>query len=103
MICLTSSSSYRISKAPQAPSPGLFRRAKAAPARSGGGDEPRRVVIDERPILRRRFRVLRPAQRSGRREHLAGLEQRLETGEDHRPAAVELVVGVLAQLIVGDG
>jgi hypothetical protein len=53
-------------------------------------------------ISRDRLRGLRPAQRAGRREHLARLEQRFETGEDHRPAAEELSVGVLAQLIVGD-
>ena len=29
--------------------------------------------------------------------------QRLQAGEDHRPAAVELVVRALAQLVVGDG
>ena len=44
----------------------------------------------------------RVEQRAGRRQVLAGLEQRLQAGEDHRPAAVELVVGALAQLVVRD-
>ena len=34
--------------------------------------------------------ALRVHQRAGRRERLTGLQQRLEAGEDHRPAAVEL-------------
>src|SRR4051794_8992531 len=50
----------------------------------------------------RRLRVC-VAQRPGRREQLTGLEQCLEAGEDHRPAAEELVVRTLAQLVVRDG
>src|SRR5258708_1018785 len=81
---------------------------------SGGGiiaapyTEPPRAPAPPRPlrgfimISRNRFRVGQPAQRAGGREHLACLKQRLETGEDHRPAAVKLSIGVLAQLIVGD-
>ena len=46
--------------------------------------------------------ALQPAQRAGRREHLARLQQRLDAGEHHRPAAVELVVGAFAQLVVRD-
>src|SRR3989442_1661532 len=42
-------------------------------------------------------------QRSRRGEQLARLEPRLQAGEDHRPAAVELVVRALAKLVVGDG
>ena len=34
---------------------------------------------------------------------VAGLQQRLQTGQDLRPAAVELVVGLVAQLVVGHG
>src|SRR5205823_4530581 len=49
------------------------------------------------------LRSPRVAQRAGRREQLSGLEQRLQAGEDHRPAAVELAVRVLAELVVGDG
>src|SRR6185295_13225965 len=42
-------------------------------------------------------------ERAGGREQLSRFEQRLEPREDHRPAAVELVVRALAQLVVGDG
>src|ERR1700722_16652473 len=42
-------------------------------------------------------------QRAGRRELLTRLQQRLQAREDHRPAAVDLLIGTLAQLIVGDG
>ena len=42
-------------------------------------------------------------ERARRGEQLAGLEPGLQAGEDHRPAAVELVVRALAQLVVGDG
>src|SRR5438093_2787297 len=48
-------------------------------------------------------RGARIPQRPGRRELLPGLEQRLQAGEDHHPAAVELTVGPLAELVVGDG
>src|ERR1700693_4994191 len=48
-----------------------------------------------------RFRR-RVQQRSGCGEELTGLQPGLEAGEDHRPAAVDLVVGVLAQLVMGD-
>src|SRR6516162_1276394 len=47
-------------------------------------------------------RRLQITQRAGCREQLARLEQRLQPGKDHRPAAVELRVGSLAQLIVND-
>src|SRR5207248_10149305 len=40
---------------------------------------------------------------SRRGEQLAGLEQRLEPGQDHHPAAVELAVRALAELVVGHG
>src|SRR5260221_5430436 len=46
--------------------------------------------------------ALEPAQRSRRGQHFAGFQQRLESGEDHRPAAIELIVGALAQLVMGD-
>ena len=36
-------------------------------------------------------------------EQLAALQPRLEPGQDHRPAAVELVVRALTQLVVDDG
>src|SRR6266446_2491276 len=49
------------------------------------------------------FRGLRITQRARGREQLAGLEKGLEAGQDHRPAAVELAVRVLAELVVGDG
>ena len=42
-------------------------------------------------------------QRPGSVEGLAGLEERLEAGEDHRPAAVELGVGLVRQPVVDDG
>ncbi len=42
-------------------------------------------------------------QRAGRGQDVAALQPRLQAGEDHRPAAVELLVCFLAQLIVGDG
>src|SRR5712691_434507 len=42
-------------------------------------------------------------QRSRRGEQLARLQPRLQAGEDHRPAAVKLVVGAFAELVVGDG
>src|ERR1700674_3969496 len=42
-------------------------------------------------------------QRSRRGQQLARFEQCLQAGEDHRPTAVELVVGALAKLVVGDG
>src|SRR6185295_12956799 len=48
------------------------------------------------------FRRLRIAKRARSRQQLAGLQQRLQAGEDHRPAAVELAVSILAQLVVGD-
>src|SRR5918998_5521926 len=41
--------------------------------------------------------------RSRRSEQLARLEPRLQAREDHRPAAVELVVRVLAKLVMSDG
>src|SRR4051794_25123441 len=44
----------------------------------------------------------RVAQRARRVEQLARLEQGLEAGEDHRPAAPEFGVGLRAELIVGD-
>src|SRR5580700_1296499 len=44
----------------------------------------------------------RPAQRSGRSEQLTRFQQRLDSRENHRPAAEELSVGTFAQLIVGD-
>src|SRR5918996_682961 len=46
---------------------------------------------------------LRVAQRPGRGQVLASLQQRLQPGEDHRPAAVELAVGALVELIVDHG
>jgi GNAT superfamily N-acetyltransferase len=46
---------------------------------------------------------VRVEQRAGRRERLAGLQQRLQTGQDHRPAAVELRVGALGKLVVDHG
>src|SRR5260370_1080625 len=49
-----------------------------------------------------RFRLVHPRERSRRREHFARLDQRFEAGEHHRPAAIELLAGVLAQLIVND-
>src|SRR5579859_5739846 len=36
-------------------------------------------------------------------EQLPGLQPGLQAGEDHRPAAVELAVRSLAQLVMGDG
>src|SRR5215470_17917124 len=48
------------------------------------------------------FRLFHPRQRSRSGEHLARLDERFEAGEHHRPAAIELLVGVLAQLIVND-
>lgn len=54
-------------------------------------------------ISRGRVRGVRIAQRARRREQLPGLEERLQTGEHHHPAAVELGVGPVAQLVVGDG
>src|SRR5665213_350242 len=39
---------------------------------------------------------------AGGGEELARLEPGLEPGEDHRPAAVDLVVGALAHLVMGD-
>src|SRR6266446_3715767 len=53
-------------------------------------------------ISSRRFRLLHPRQRSRGGEHLTRLDERFEAGEHHRPAAIELLVGVLAQLIVND-
>src|SRR4051794_9402677 len=44
---------------------------------------------------------LRVHQRARRGERLAGLEQRLQPGEDLRPAAVDLPVHALAHLVVG--
>src|SRR5262245_25354065 len=44
----------------------------------------------------------RVAQRARGGEALARLEQRLEAGEDHRPAAVQLRVGALRELVVDD-
>src|SRR5207244_11290116 len=59
--------------------------------------------------VRRRCSRSIPAERgsgvhqgSGRGEQLAALEPRLQAGEDHRPAAVDLVVRALAHLVVGD-
>ena len=40
---------------------------------------------------------------AGGGEFFAGFQPGLEAGEDHPPAAVELVVGALAQVAVGDG
>ncbi len=42
-------------------------------------------------------------QRPRRGQQLARLQPRLEAGEDHGPATVELLVGAFAQLIVDDG
>ena len=42
-------------------------------------------------------------QRPRCRQQLARLQPRLEAGEDHGPATVELFVGAVAQLIVDDG
>ena len=41
-------------------------------------------------------------KRAGGGEQLTGLEPGLEPGQNHRPTAEELIVGALAQLIVGD-
>src|SRR2546426_5676583 len=49
-----------------------------------------------------RLRGFGIAQRTRRRKRLPGLQQRLQAGQDHRPAAVELGVRVLAQLVVRD-
>ena len=46
------------------------------------------------------LRTLHPPQRAGRREHLARLQQRLDSRQHHGPAAVQLSIGILAQLIV---
>ena len=48
-------------------------------------------------------RCLGVAERARRRQQFPGLEQRLQAGQDHHPTAVELRVGALAQLVVGDG
>ena len=45
--------------------------------------------------------AVRVHQRARRGQRLAGLEQRLQPGEDLRPAAVDLLVGALGQLVVG--
>src|SRR5919108_629227 len=45
----------------------------------------------------------RVEQRTGGGERLPGLQQRLQTGQDLRPTAIELVVGAVAQLVVCDG
>src|SRR5665213_1058161 len=45
-------------------------------------------------------RALCVHQRPGSRQRLAGLEQRLQPREDHRPAAVQLRVGALGKLVV---
>lgn len=50
----------------------------------------------------RRVGVVGVHEGPGRRETFAGLQEGLEPGEDHRPSAVELLVGSLPQLIVGD-
>src|SRR5207302_4366597 len=47
-------------------------------------------------------RRARIAQRAGRRQRLPRLKERLQPGEDHRPAAVEFVAGALPQLVVHD-
>jgi hypothetical protein len=47
------------------------------------------------------LRAVRVALGAGCRERLAGLQERL-AGEDHRPAAVEFAVGVLAELVVDE-
>src|SRR5438552_13228065 len=49
---------------------------------------------------RRRNRI---PERSGCGEEFSRFEVGLEAGEDHRPAAVELLVRVLAKLVVGHG
>src|SRR5712675_1942525 len=63
---------------------------------------PRGADAGHEPFVPGRWSGRRILQRARRRERLAGLEQRLEAGEDHRPAAVELVVRALAQLVVSD-
>src|SRR5438270_5404762 len=42
-------------------------------------------------------------ERAGSGEFLARLEPGLQAGKDHRPSAVQVRAGVLAQLIVRDG
>ena len=44
--------------------------------------------------------TLQPAKRSGRCEHLTRFKQRFDSRKDHGPAAKELVVGPLVQLIL---
>src|SRR5206468_897645 len=67
------------------------------------------VVLGDRPQgpTRRgrisRFPALRVAQLAWRRERLPGFQQRPKAGDDQQPTAVELGVGVLAQLVVGHG
>src|SRR6476660_640551 len=51
-------------------------------------------------ISRSRLAGARVPQRAGGGESLARLEQRLEAREDHRPAAVQLRVGALRELVV---
>ena len=43
---------------------------------------------------------LPPTQGSGRGEDLSCLKQRFDSRKDHGPAAIELIVGPLVQLIV---
>src|SRR5207245_10656301 len=56
-------------------------------------------VAADRVSGRLAARGSREAERGRGRQLLSGLEQRLETGEDHRPATVELAVGVFAELV----
>ena len=46
-------------------------------------------------------RNLGEALRSGSGEKFSGFQQRFQPGKDHRPAAVELIIRALAELIVG--
>ncbi len=59
--------------------------------------------IRRRPGPGLRLRGRRVEERAGRRQELAGFQEGLEAGEDHRPAAVELGIGAFPQLVVGDG
>src|SRR5213594_1301851 len=49
------------------------------------------------PVRRLRSRV---HERARRGQQLARLEPGLQAGEDHRPAAIELLVGALAKLVM---
>jgi len=50
-----------------------------------------------------RWRRTRKPQRSGRGQQFAGLQQRFQSRQNHRPAAVKFGVGAGAQLVVGHG